>query len=411
MSGNVVIIGGGQAAVSASLRLRAGGYTGGIDIMSEEPVPPYQRPPLSKKYLKGEMARDRLFLRPEDMYQQQGIGLHLETQALYINRATKRVATDKNGNVSYDKLILATGATPRRLPAEVGGDLENVHTFRSMADADLLMDKMRPGQRLLVVGGGYIGLEMAAVGVGMGLEVSLIETAPRILNRVAAKETAAWFRDLHLGHGVDLREGVGLARLIGTGKLAEMAVLSDGSGLGVDLVVVGIGVTPNDALARSTGLSVSNGIATDACCRTFDPDIYAIGDCAVFPYQGAQTRLESVQNACDQGEYVADHILGTAPEAYVPVPWFWSDQYDVSLKIAGLNRGYDAVVPRPGEREGTVSNWYFAEGRFLAVDAINDPKAYMIGRRWLSAQLTPNTRQLADPSVSLKDIETQAPTG
>jgi len=408
MTNRVVIVGGGQAAVSAALRLRAGGYDGKLDILGDEPSLPYQRPPLSKAYLKGEMAVDRLLLRPDAVYRDLGIALHRRTQALFIDRVNRRVGTDKNSNIPYDKLILATGATPRHLPEDAGGNLDNVFTFRALADADRLRDRMRPGQRLLVVGGGYIGLEMSAAAVELGLEVTLIEMQERILHRVAAPATANWFRDLHLRRGVDLREGVGLERLISDGREAVLAALSDGSAVGVDLVVAGIGVTANDSLARAAGLTVQNGILTDGCCRTFDPDIYAIGDCAVFPFRGEPTRLESVQNACDQGEYVADHILGVAPPTYVPEPWFWSDQYDVSLKIAGLNRGHDRVVIRAGERPGALSVWYFQGDRFLAVDAMEDPKAYMMGKRWLSAGLSPDPAELADAARPLKSIPAEA---
>lgn len=400
MTQRVVIVGGGQAA----LRLRAQGYGGSIDILSEEPGLRYQRPPLSKNYLKCELSEDRLHLRPENVYQSLDIALRRETQALFIDRVKKRVATSDNAQVLYDKLILATDASARTLPAAIGGKLENVYTFRSLADADLLAAEVRPGQRLLVVGGGYIGLEMAAVAVDRGLEVTLIEQKDRILNRVAARETADWFRTLHLERGVDLREGVGLERLIARENRAGLAVLTDGSAIGVDFVVAGIGVSANVRLARSAGLFVENGALTNESCLTSDPDIYAIGDCAAFPFRGEMTRFESVQNACDQGEYVADHILGQAPEAYLPKPWFWSDQYDVSLKITGLNCGFDHVVTRPGERPGAVSAWYFAGARFLAVDAVNDAKAYITGKRWLAQGLSPEQAALADPSVSLKAV-------
>ncbi|PHR22469.1 MAG: pyridine nucleotide-disulfide oxidoreductase [Hoeflea sp.] len=408
MTERIVIVGGGQAAVSASMRLRAGGFTGTVDILSEEPVLPYQRPPLSKAYLKGELDEDRMYLRPDSLYREQGITVHLETQALMIDRVKRTVETEKKSKFPYDRLILATGATPRPLPDEIGGGLENVHTLRTLADADLLRDKVRPGQRLLVVGGGYIGLEMAAVAATLRLEVTLVEVQERILNRVAAPETADWMRALHLDHGVDLREGVGLRRLVSDGKQAVLAALSDDSAVGVDLVVVGIGVRANDGLARAAGLTVQNGIVTDQYCRTFDPDIYAIGDCAVFPYRGEPTRLESVQNACDAGDYVADHILGISTGPFVPEPWFWSDQFDISLRIAGLNRGYDRVLTRPGEREGGLSVWYFGKDRLLAVDSLNDPKSYMAGKRWLSAGLTPRQDALVDPNMPLKSVPTEA---
>lgn len=401
---NVLIIGGGQAAVSAALRLRNGDFDGTIDILSEEEALPYQRPPLSKAYLKGELPLERLFLRPAELYEDQNISVQQGVQALMIDRINKKVATDDNRKIPYSKLIIATGATPRRLPDEMGGSLKNVYTIRSLADADLLRERIRPGQRLLIVGGGYIGLEMAAVAQTLNLDVTLIEVQERILNRVAAEETADWFRDLHLKRGVDLREGVGLERLESDGENASLAVLSDGSAVGVDLVVVGIGVNANDAIARTSGLAVDRGILTDDQCRTFDPDIYAIGDCAIFPYKDESTRLESVQNACDAGEYVAAHILGKAKGAYVPLPWFWSDQYDISLKIAGLNRGYDNVCEREGDRDGAKSIWYFKGEQLLAVDALDDSKAYMMGKRWLSKGQSPDREQLVDASTPLKSV-------
>ena len=408
MTKSVVIIGGGQAASSAAWRLRAAGFSGSIDILVDEGCLPYQRPPLSKKYLKGELEQERLLLRTDSAYAEQAITVHCNTRAVQIDRAAKRVVTDKQSSLLYDKLILATGATPRSLPASAGGELENVYTFRSLADADRLRAEMAPGKRLLVVGGGYIGLEMAAVAASLGLEVTLIELQERILNRVASAETAAWFRDLHLKQGVDLREGVALNQLVAVGSRASLATLSDDSAVGVDLVVVGIGVLANDTIAAEAGLATQNGIMVDEQCRTSDPDIYAVGDCAVFPYRGEPTRLESVQNACDQGEYVANHILGEAPDSYVPEPWFWSDQYDVSLKIAGLNRGYDRIVTRQGDKEGAVSIWYFAGERLLAVDAMNDPKSYMMGKRWLSQGLHPEPVALADHTIPVKDVPARA---
>lgn len=401
---DVVIIGGGQAASACALRLRANGFEGRVAIYGAELALPYQRPPLSKAYLKGTMEADRLLLRPAALYADLGIEIHTGVQALNLNTATRRVAMSDNANVPYGHLVLATGATPRALPVEQAGGLENVFTLRSLSDADALQPHIRPGQRLLVVGGGYIGLEMAAVASRAGMEVTLIEAQPRILQRVAATETADAIRALHLREGVDLREGVSLDRLLGVGRRAGLAALSDGSAVGVDLVVVGIGVTANDQLARNAGLSVQNGILTDSQCRTFAPGIYAAGDCAVFPFRGQPTRLESVQNACDQGEYVADHICGKATGPYNPQPWFWSDQFDSSLKIAGLNRGHDRVIRRVGEKQGAQSIWYYAGETFLAVDALDDPRAYMMGKRWLAEGVSPDPQALTDPSIPLKTL-------
>jgi 3-phenylpropionate/trans-cinnamate dioxygenase ferredoxin reductase subunit len=391
MTGNVVIVGGGQAAVSAAATLRAEGFAGRVVLVSAEPVAPYQRPPLSKKYLKGEMALDRLFLKPERFYVEQAIDLRLGTPARALDRRAARVETDGEA-IPYDALILATGSHPRRLPEAMGGSLPGVHAVRGVADIDALAPAVRPGARALVVGGGYIGLEAAAVAVERGLAVTLVERAPRLLARVAAPETADWFRDLHAGRGVALREGAALERIERDGE--GLVAVIDGEALPFDLAVVGIGIAPETALAEGAGLDVDEGVIVDGACRTSDPAILAAGDCTAFPWtmpDGSvrRIRLESVQNAIDQGAQAARAILGPV-EDYAPVPWFWSDQYDARLQIAGLNLGADARVARPGSRPGGRSVWYFAGERLIAVDAMNDPRAYMQGKRWLERGEAPD---------------------
>lgn len=399
----IVVIGGGQAGAACCAKLRALGHAGPLALVGAETDPPYQRPPLSKKYLLGEMARERLFLRPPEFYAEHQIALHLGAPARAIDPAARLVAC-AGGPLAYDALVLATGARPRRLPSTLGGDLAGVHVIRGLDDIDALAPEMRAGARLLVVGGGYIGLEAAAVARGLGLEVVLIEAAPRILGRVACAETADYFRALHRARGVDLREGVGLARLEGAGAGAggrvARAALSDGTELAVDLVIAGIGVEPETVLAEAAGLALENGIATNALGQTSDPAIWAAGDCASFPWRGGRLRLESVQNAIDQAEAVAANILG-AGLPYLPEPWFWSDQYDTKLQIAGLGAGHDRVVVRPGAREGAVSHWYFAGPVLLAVDAINDPRAYMTAKRLLGEGRSPSAQAVADPAANL----------
>jgi len=361
-------------------------------------VPPYQRPPLSKAYLLGEMALERLFLRPERFYADHDVTLRLGTPVHGIDR-TARTVTAGDETLPYDALVLATGATPRRLPEEVGGNLPGVHVLRDLADVDAMAPEFVPGRRVVIIGGGYIGLEAAAVAAARGLVVHLLELAPRILGRVAASETADFVRALHQSHGVDIREGTGLVRITGTDR-ATGVTLADGTHLDADFVIAGIGVTPATALAEAAGLAIDNGIRTDAMGRTSDPHIWAAGDCASFPWRGGQLRLESVQNAIDQAEAVAANLSG-AEAAYVPEPWFWSDQYDLKLQIAGLNTGYDRVVIRPG---ATPSHWYFAGDRFLAVDSLGDARAYMIGKRLLSMGRDPDPAVLADPSSDLKAL-------
>jgi len=399
MSG-IVVVGAGQAGASLVSELRKQGYDGAITLVGDEPVPPYQRPPLSKAYLLGEMALERLFLRPEAIYADQNIALRLGAPVTAIDRAAKTV-TVGGDVIPYDQLALTTGSRPRRLPAAIGGDLDGVFVVRTLADVDAMAPHMRDGARALIVGGGYIGLEAAAVARKLGVEVTLVEMADRILGRVAAPETADYFRALHQSHGVTIREGVGLKRLTGDGRVTG-AELTDGTTLPVDLVIAGVGIAPDTALAEAAGLAIDNGIAVDAQGRTSDPAIWAAGDCCSFPHGDGRLRLESVPNAIDMAECVARNMLG-AHEVYVPKPWFWSDQYDVKLQIAGLNTGYDRIVTRPGPGL-TRSFWYFRGDRLLAVDAMNDPRGYMIGKRLIEAGKSPDPAALADPATDLKAL-------
>ncbi len=398
---DVVVIGGGQAGASLVAKLRALKFEGGITLVCEEPVLPYQRPPLSKKYLLGEMEVERLFLRPQSFYDENAITVRTNATAIAIDRADKAVIVDGQA-MRYDQLALCTGSVPRRLPGAIGGELHGVHVVRTLADVDAMAPDLRPGGRVLVVGGGYIGLEAAAVCAGLGLKVTLIEAADRILRRVAAPVTSDYFRALHLAHGVEIREGTGLERLLGTGHVTG-AVLSDGVEMAVDAVIVGIGITPATELAEVAGLAVENGIVVDALGRTSDPAIWAAGDCASFPYKEGRLRLESVQNAIDQAEAVAANMLG-ANEPYVPHPWFWSDQYEVKLQIAGLNTGYDHVVIRDGGAEGALSHWYYTGDRLIAVDAMNDPRAYMVGKRLIEMGKSPAPAAITDSATDLKAL-------
>lgn len=397
----IVVIGAGQAGASLVARLRSGGFDGSITLIGAEDVPPYQRPPLSKAYLHGEMAEERLFLRPEQYYADQNIVLRLGAAVGAIDRAARTVSVGDEV-ISYDQLALTTGSDPRRLPAAIGGALERVFEVRTLADVDRMRPMFDPGNRCLIIGGGYIGLEAAASARKAGVDVTLVEMADRILQRVACPETSAYFRDLHRKSGVDLREGVGLERLTGD-EAVTGAVLSDGTEIDIDFAIVGVGITPATTLAEAAGLECDNGIAVDAYGRTSDPAIWAAGDCASFPMRGTRLRLESVQNAIDQAECVADNMMGK-DIAYDPKPWFWSDQYDVKLQIAGLNTGYDRIAVRPGDRQGAVSHWYYADQHLLAVDAMNDPRAYMIGKRLIEAGRSPAMEVVADPGTELKSL-------
>lgn len=398
--GNIVVVGAGQAAASLATSLRARGYPGSITMVGEEPMHPYERPPLSKAYLLGKLDRQRLELHPASFYAQNRIDVVTGVKVEHIDRRAKVVHGGRH--FAYDTLVLATGSSPRRLPPALGGDVAGVHVVRTLADIDALVPACRVGARALVIGGGYIGLEAASVFASLGMRVTLVETADRILQRVAALQTSDHFRALHRVHGVDIREATGLRQLSAKGPVIH-ADLSDGTTFETDLVVVGIGVQPSVALAEAAGLEVGDGVVVDAYGRTSDPDIWAAGDCATFDFDGRRIRLESVQNAIDQAQAVAENILG-GRKPYVPVPWFWSDQYDTKLQIAGLGHGYDEIALRPGKREGAVSHWYFRQGRLLAVDAINDPHSFMFGRRALERGLLVAPSTVADPEVDLRQL-------
>jgi 3-phenylpropionate/trans-cinnamate dioxygenase ferredoxin reductase subunit len=396
---HIIVIGAGQAGSSLVAKLRALGFDGEVTLIGEESAPPYQRPPLSKKYLLGEMELERLFLRPEAYYAVNGITLRTGAQVEAVDAASKTVTV--GGEVlHWDQLAFTTGSHPRMLPAAIGGDLDGVYAVRTLADVDAMVSEFVAGRRVLIVGGGYIGLEAAAVAASKGLKVVLVEMADRILQRVAAPETSAFFRTLHMSHGVDLREGTGLTRLTGTGRV-DGADLSDGSRVDVDFVLVGVGISPAGELAEAAGCVIENGIRTDDRGQTSVPGIWAAGDCASFPYRGGRIRLESVGNAIDQAEIVARNMVGENVP-YVAKPWFWSDQYDVKLQIAGLNSGYDQIITREGE--GGVSFWYYRGDELLAVDAMNDPRAYMVGKRLIEGGKSPDKALIADPASDLKPL-------
>ncbi|MEO0357321.1 MAG: FAD/NAD(P)-binding oxidoreductase [Pseudomonadota bacterium] len=393
----IVVVGAGQAGSSLVFKLRNLGFDGDVTLIGSEPVAPYQRPPLSKKYLLGDMPLDRLYLRPPESYADLNIDLRLGATVTDVDAATQTITVDGE-QLSYDELALTTGSAPRILPAAIGGTLDGVFAVRTLADVDAMAPAFAQGGHVLIIGGGYIGLEAAAVAATKGLQVTLVEMADRILQRVASTETSDYFRALHTQHGVTIHEGIGLDRLTGD-TAVNGAVLSDGSTLDIDFAIVGVGITPETALADAAGVTLNNGIETDAQGRTSDAHIWAAGDCASFPFQGGRIRLESVPNAIDQAEIVAENMLG-AGKNYCAKPWFWSDQYDVKLQIAGLNAGYDQVVVRDGG--ASRSHWYYQAGKLIAVDAMNDPRGYMIAKRVIEAGKSVPADAAADPMADLK---------
>ena len=401
MSQSVVIVGAGQAGFSAATALRKYGFAGGIRLIGAEPHAPYQRPPLSKAFLLGEVGADRLLLKPESFYRDQGIDLITGTTIAAIDRMSRTVFAAEQ-SWSYDHLVLATGSRVRRLSASSGDDLAGVHYLRSQEDASAIGSDIVSGRHVLIVGGGYVGLEVAAVARKRGMRVTLIEAGDRILQRVASEGTSQYFRRLHQSQGVQFRERTGLSKFVGRDRV-EGAVLSDGTRLSIDSAVVGVGIVPSTDLAERSELTIENGISVDETGRSSDSRIWAVGDCCSFPYRGARVRLESVPHAIDHAEIVARNICGENV-AYAARPWFWSDQYDVKLQIAGLNAGFDQVVSRMANENGPASFWYFRGPQLLAVDALNDARSYVIARKLLETGVSPTPEQAGDANVDLKAL-------
>ncbi len=384
----IIIVGAGQSAAQAVASLRGEGYDGPIQLFGDEPFLPYQRPPLSKAFLAGETTPERLELRPASFYEDKAVELQLGCRIARIDPSAHTVECARGRAWRYSKLLLATGTRPRPLPVP-GDGLEGVHHIRAIRDVERFRAEFWPGARLVIIGGGYIGLEVAAKARKMGLDVTVLETADRILKRVVTQETAQFLAALHEAHGVVIRPSSVAARFIGEHRV-EAVELGDGSRVPADVVLVAIGALPNVELADSAGIAVANGIVVDACTRTSAPDIHAAGDVASFPSRlyGRPVRLESVQNANDQAKTAASAMLGS-PVVYDPVPWFWSDQYDAKLQIAGLSDGFDRIEVDRATDDSRFSARYFRCGKLIAVDAINDPKVHLLARRALSERASP----------------------
>ena len=407
-AGRVVIVGAGQAGYEAAVRLRQLGHKGDITLIGEEPLAPYQRPPLSKKYLSGEMPEDRLLLKPAAAYAEDNITLLLGRKVVWLDRANRKARLEGGRELAYDALILATGSRARLLPV-AGADLAGVHVLRTAADVDAIRAEFDTARKMVVIGAGYIGLEVAAVVRRMGLDVTVLEAAPRPLARVTSPEMSGFFLDLHTSEGVRFALSSQAAVIKGDARVRAVG-LADGTDLPCDIVIAGIGILPEVALADTGGLTVDNGIVVDRQMRTSDPAIYAIGDCARRPFvhYGAQTgRLESVHNAIEGGKIAAAMITGTkAP--IEEAPWFWSDQYDIKLQIAGLSAGYDEIVLRGDVAARTFALFYLKAGKLLAVDAVNRAPEFMGGKRMIEAGVHVAPAALSDMSKSFKDIMTAA---
>ncbi|MEH3047049.1 NAD(P)/FAD-dependent oxidoreductase [Sphingomonas adhaesiva] len=402
---DVVIVGAGHAGAQAAIGLRQRKFEGTIALIGDEPELPYERPPLSKEYLARDKPFERILLRPAAFWTDKQVTMLPGTRIDAVDAAAHRVTTASGEAIEYGTLIWATGGSPRRLTC-TGHDLTGVHGVRTRADVDRLMDELPATTRVVVIGGGYIGLEAAAVLTKLGKHVTLLEALPRVLARVAGEPLSRFYEAEHRTHGVDVRLGAAVDCILETDGRATGVRLADGEVLDCQMVIVGIGIVPAVAPLLAAGAAGGNGVAVDAMCRTSLPDVFAIGDCALHANgfaDGAEIRLESVQNANDQANIVAKALTG-AEEAYDAVPWFWSNQYDLKLQTVGLSTGHDAAVLRGDPATRSFSLVYLKAGTVIALDCVNATKDYVQGRALVVNRAQVAAERLADASVPLKEM-------
>lgn len=404
MSEHCIIIGASHAAAQLVSSLRQEGWEGKISLIGDEPNLPYHRPPLSKAFFVGEKSEDELLIRAADFYEKNKVDLLLGSRVTKIDRDAKQITLEDGAEISYTKLALTTGARVRKIPF-TGSELAGVFYMRDLNDVKQTHKFTAPGKSAVIIGGGYIGLETAASLRKIGMKVTVIEAMSRVLQRVTAPEVSAFYTRVHTEEGVDIRTEAGVDAIVGE-KHVEGVRLADGTTVPADLVIIGVGVIPNIELAEAAGITIDNGIAVNEFATTNDPDIVAAGDCTNHynPIYDRKLRLESVQNATDQAKIAAKSICGK-PEAYNALPWFWSDQYDLKLQIAGLSQGFDQVIIRGDSEQGrSFAAFYFSEGRFIAVDAINRPKEFMMSKRALTSGQIADPLKLTDESIEIKDV-------
>ncbi|HUO79300.1 MAG TPA: FAD-dependent oxidoreductase [Steroidobacteraceae bacterium] len=406
MPETLVIVGAGQAAAQAVDSLHRDGYAGRLVVVGDEPYPPYQRPPLSKKFLAGELPLERLAIKPAAFYDAAGVELRVGARAEGIDLAARVVLLADGERLGYDRLLLATGSTPRKV-AVPGHDLVGVHYLRTVADVDRIRAELGPGARVAIVGGGYIGLEVAATCRGLGHEVDVVEMADRVMNRVVAPAVSAFFAAEHARAGVRVHLGARLAAFLPRAEDSRRVgavEVAGGARLAADVVIVGVGVLPNTGLAAAAGLACDDGIVVDANCRTSDPAVYAAGDCAsqASPRYGRRLRLESVDNAFEQARTAAANLRGGSV-VHDRVPWFWSDQYDLKLMIVGLSHGHDRQVLRGDPAGRSFGCCYLRDGELIAMDCINSPKDYMAAKKLIAEHARLDPARLADPAVALRE--------
>jgi 3-phenylpropionate/trans-cinnamate dioxygenase ferredoxin reductase subunit len=409
MGAGTIIVGTGQAGFQVAASLRSEGYLDLITLIGEEPHIPYQRPPLSKGFILGTQTAESIELRPASFYEHHKINLLCGERVVAILPAERLIEIDSGGNLSYDSLVLATGASNRKLKIP-GVELDGVVYLRSLAESIFIKERLAEAREIVVIGGGFIGLELAAAASTLGKKVTVVEALPRVMARVCAPIISEFFRELHAAHGVTILCNQTVTEIRGANDRVREVLLGDGRTLPADLVLIGVGVIPNTELARDAGLAVANGTCVNEFLQTSDPNIYAIGDCAEHPNPfaaGARIRLESVQNAADQAACVATTIAGRRT-LYNAVPWFWTDQFDIKLQMVGISTNHDRIVTRGSAETRKLSVFYFKGEKLVAIDSINRPVDHMVGRKLMAAgsRLTPE--QAADEAVDLKKMAVAA---
>jgi 3-phenylpropionate/trans-cinnamate dioxygenase ferredoxin reductase subunit len=396
----MVIVGAGQGAGQAAASFRQDGYEGEIIILGDEAFPPYQRPPLSKQYLSGEMPLERVFVRPAKFYTERNIDLRTNTRVESIDTTAKTVTTAKGETIPYEKLMLATGSRPRKLSIP-GSDLPGIFYMRTIADVDAIAAAMKTAKKVVIVGGGYIGLEVASVAVTNGLDVTVLEMEQRILQRVTTPYMSEYYHQLHTSRGLKILTSTAVSGFSGTDRVEQ--VLCGDTAIAADLVIVGIGIIANTEVASAAGIACDNGITVDDHCRTSVPDVYAIGDCTNHPNPilGRRLRLESVPNALEQARVAVANMIGKE-KLYAAVPWFWSDQYELKLQMVGFSSDGDTQVVRGDVANNTFAVFYLKDGAVVAVDAVNSPREFMVCKQLYGKQV--DAAKLADPATDLKSL-------
>ncbi len=398
---DIIAIGGGQASFSFISKLRSLGYQKPIILICGENHIPYQRPPLSKKFLIGELKKDRLFFKPQSFYDEQNIEIIKGQNVKKIDRQQNKITLNNEKVLKYKTLFLGLGSRSRLLPKNLSNGIPKLYYIREIGDISLITKEFSYKRKLIILGGGFIGLEVASVARNLGVDVTILESQERILKRTSAEIVANHIKSIHLLNGVSIKENTSVKKILKTRENSLNILTNKNELICADFIIAGIGAQPNTEIAYDAGLLIDNGIVVDETCRTSDPNIFAAGDCVSFPFNKDLIRLENVGNAIEQSETASENVLGKDIK-YQPVPWFWSDQFDFKLQIAGLNNGFTRFFHRQSDNKNSF--WYYKDDQLISVDAINDPKSYMVGKKLLEMKKNPSPKDIVSNQLNLKDM-------